>query len=152
MEPHRASAHSSILWNVIQIYFLFTFFRASINSFTFVRLHGNHTDYFFRAGARTEPHQWGHISFRFFSIYRQASAYSSSMFGNATTLGLHERACWPDLPGLRMIISCFCTCETCFFFVCVFLFLIFFCLFVVSPYKNITHHMTKLYTPVKTPS
>ena len=65
MEPHRATSHSSILWNMIQIFFLFTFFRASWEPH---RL-------FFRAGARTEPHQLGQISFSFFFIYRRASAY-----------------------------------------------------------------------------
>ena len=52
MEPHRALAHSSILCNVIQIFSRSHFFEHR----------GNHTDYFFRAGARTEPHQLGQIS------------------------------------------------------------------------------------------
>ena len=38
MEPHRASAHSSILWNVIQIFFFCSHFFEH---------RGNHTDYFF---------------------------------------------------------------------------------------------------------
>ena len=65
MDPHRASAHSSILWNVIQICFCSHFFEHR----------ENHTDYFFRAGARTEPHQLGQISCSHFCIYRRASAY-----------------------------------------------------------------------------
>ena len=55
-------------------------------------------------------------------------------FWNAITLGLHERACWPDFTWTTdELIPCSCTCETCVF--CVFFFFYFFCLFVVSPYK-----------------
>ena len=53
-------------------------------------------------------------------------------FRNAITLGLHERACWPDFTWtMDELISCSCTCETCFF-VC-FSFSHLFCLFIVSP-------------------
>ena len=63
-------------------------------------------------------------------------------FWNAITLRLYERACWPDLPGLRMSSFRALALVKRAFFLCVFFFLIFCCLFVVSPYKNITHHMT----------
>ena len=67
-------------------------------------------------------------------------------FRNAITLRLHERAsCWSDFTWTTdEHIWCSCTCETCFFCVCVFFhFFIFFCRLSV---QNITHHMTKLYS------
>ena len=51
VSPSRNSCDSDPFWSQLTID---------------VRLHGTHTDYFFRAGARTEPHQLGQISCSFF--------------------------------------------------------------------------------------
>ena len=118
------------------------------NSFAFMR---KRTDYFFSGRSSNGTASRG-TNFLFSFFYLPSSIGLLMLnFRNTTTLGLHERACWPDLPGLRMS-SFRALALVKRVFLCVFLFLLSCCLFVVSPYENITHHMTKLYTPVKTPS
>ena len=75
------------------------------------------------------------------SIYRQASAYSSSIFGTRSHSGYTSELAGRILPGPRMSASgALALVKRVFFF---FFFFSFFCRLSV---QNITHHMTKLYS------